>query len=103
MGNENKDLLYVIFERQLPTFLAEEVEQHKFIDDIVDEYFSHISGFKDTFILDNHLLEIRDDLCSEVLDMLRKKTYGQISLNSSHSSAYQLPEEYSWQSKRKPT
>ena len=78
-----KDLskkLYLYFERHLNCIDSCEKSQQEFVVKVVNEYFSDLK--KMGFILDKHIEEVRSDIEADVLDMLRKKTYGHFNLRA---------------------
>lgn len=72
------DLLYSIFEHHLFNALVENESTEEFLTRVVREYLQRVSV--NGTIAPGHLDSIEDDLRDEVLEMLRKKTYGHYSL-----------------------
>lgn len=83
------DRLYAIFEQHLLNALVEEETTEEFLNRVVHDYLTDLS--ESTVILDEHRPSIEEDLRDEVLEMLRKKTYGYYSLKefrkATHSDA----------------
>src|SRR5262245_46122397 len=67
-------LLYECFESHLCSFDTESEAQADFIKRVVDTYFVQLR--EHGFLITNGQDELRSDLESDVLNMLRKKTYG---------------------------
>jgi len=76
----NTDLLYDIFEQHLFNALVEEETTDEFLVRVVSDYLMRLSG--SGMIPVEHIDSIEVDLREEVLEMLRKKTYGHFNLNS---------------------
>ncbi len=72
------DPLYVIFEQHLLNALVEEESTEEFVNRVVQDYIAGVSD--SASISRQHLPMVEDDLREEVLEMLRKKTYGHYSL-----------------------
>lgn len=72
------DLLYTIFEHYLFNALVENETTDEFLTNVVQEYLERLS--QHGAISRDHLATIECDLRDEVLEMLRKKTYGHFSL-----------------------
>lgn len=72
------DLLYSIFEQHLYNALVEDEVADDLIVRVVRDYLALLSS-RGT-IMKEHLPSIESDLREEVLEMLRKKTYGHFNL-----------------------
>lgn len=72
------DRLYKIFEQHLLNALVEEETTDEFLSRVVQDYL--VSLGETVVILEDHRESIEEDLREEVLEMLRKKTYGHYSL-----------------------
>ncbi|MES2855781.1 MAG: hypothetical protein V4692_07955 [Bdellovibrionota bacterium] len=75
------DQLYSIFEQHLFHALVEDEGSDVFIDRVVADYVDLLQS-KGTVIPREYMASIEEDLKEEVLEMLRKKTYGHYDLNS---------------------
>jgi len=73
------DLLYSIFEHYLFNALVENETTEEFLAHVVREYLNRLA--KNGAIAHGHLDSIEEDLRDEILEMLRKKTYGHYSLS----------------------
>jgi hypothetical protein len=74
----NSDPLYSIFEQHLMSALVEEESTEDFVNRVVQDY---IAGMDEgAVIARSHLTAVEEDLREEVLEMLKKKTYGHYSL-----------------------
>jgi hypothetical protein len=72
------DPLYQLFEQHLLNALVEEESTEEFVNRVVQDY---IAGFGEHALISRqHLPMVQDDLREEVMEMLRKKTYGHYSL-----------------------
>lgn len=78
------DLLYSIFEHYLFNALVENETTEEFLTHVVREYLERLA--KNGTIARGHVDSIEADLRDEVLEMLRKKTYGHYSLNEFRKS-----------------
>jgi hypothetical protein len=79
-----KDPLFEIFEKNLYTSIVEDESQDEFIDRVVYEFIhSLVSTGR---VPQSHIEDIEEDLREEILDMLRKKTYGHLSLKDYRDS-----------------
>lgn len=76
-----RDPLYVIFEKHLMTALVEDETLEEFLDCVVMKYMGHLRT-NETVIPVSHVSTIETDLREEVLEMVRKKTYGHYNLAS---------------------
>jgi hypothetical protein len=76
--NSNADLLYSIFEHYLFNALVENETTDEFLIVVVRDYLQRLS-MRGTIPLE-HVAGIELDIRDEVLEMLRKKTYGHYSL-----------------------
>lgn len=74
------DPLYSIFEQHLFTALAEEETTDEFLNRVVADYLNRLTA-SGTLIPHDHIATIETDLREEVLEMLRKKTYGHFNLS----------------------
>ena len=74
------DLLYTIFEQHLFNALVEDETADELLGRVVRDYVDLLSARG--MILQEHLPAIESDLRDEVLEMLRKKTYGHFNLQS---------------------
>ena len=72
------DLLYSIFELHLFNALVEDETADEFVESVVKEYVKRVS--KSGTILPEHRQQVETDLREEVLEMMRKKTYGHFNL-----------------------
>ncbi len=79
------DRLYSIFERHLLNALVEEETAEEFLSRVVRDYLTSLDGT--VVILDEHRSSIEEELREEVLEMLRKKTYGHYSLKDFRKAA----------------
>jgi hypothetical protein len=78
------DDLYAIFEHHLLNALVEEESTDEFLKRVVQDYLAQIAM---TGVIPNeHRATIEEDLREEVLEMLRKKTYGHYSLKTYRKS-----------------
>lgn len=73
------DLLYSIFEQYLFNALVENETTEEFLTHVVREYLDRLA--RSGTIPHGHIDSIEEDLRDEVLEMLRKKTYGHYSLS----------------------
>lgn len=73
------DPLYQLFEQHLFNALVEEESTEEFVNRVVQDYIAGFSEF--SVISRQHLPMVEDDLREEVMEMLKKKTYGHYSLN----------------------
>jgi cell division septum initiation protein DivIVA len=85
------DLLYTLFEQHLFNALVEEETSDAFLDRVVCEYVRLLSA-RGT-IPHEHLQTIEADLRDEVLEMLRKKTYGHYNLTEFRKATCSSPDE----------
>lgn len=76
-----RDPLYVIFEKHLMTALVEDETIEEFLACVVMTYMGHLRS-NGTVIPASHVSMIETDLREEVLEMVRKKTYGHYNLAS---------------------
>ncbi len=76
---KHPDLLYHIFEQHLFNALVEDETSEQLLDCVVKEYIRQLSA-EDGIIPASHLEGVETDLKEEVLEMLRKKTYGHYNL-----------------------
>lgn len=72
------DLLYTLFEQHLFNALVENETSDEFLNRVVGEYIKLLSSRG--IITREHRAMIEEDLKEEVLEMLRKKTYGHFNL-----------------------
>jgi calcineurin-like phosphoesterase len=72
------DLLYTLFEQHLFNALVENETSDEFLARVVAEYIKLLSSRG--MITREHRSIIEEDLKEEVLEMLRKKTYGHFNL-----------------------
>ena len=72
------DLLYTIFEQHLYNAHVEDESTGDFLARVVRDYLRLLTSRGR--ILQEHLADIESDLREEVLEMLRKKTYGHYNL-----------------------
>ena len=72
------DLLYTIFEHQLLSAMVEDETSDEFLKRVVREYMVLLSARGN--ILPEHVSIIEADLRDEVLEMMRKRTYGYYNL-----------------------
>ena len=72
------DLLYTIFEQHLYNALVEDESTGDFLARVVRDYLRLLTARGR--ILQEHMADIESDLREEVLEMLRKKTYGHYNL-----------------------
>ncbi len=77
MKSQN-DQLYAIFEQHLLNALVEEESTEEFLNHVVQDYLMTVT--KNGIIPQEVRHTVEDDLREEVLEMLRKKTYGHYSL-----------------------
>jgi hypothetical protein len=83
------DLLYNIFEHHLFNALVEDETADEFLGRVVKEYLGRLTA-ADGMIPRDHIESVETDLREEVLEMLRKKTYGHFNLaefRKAHSAA----------------
>jgi cell division septum initiation protein DivIVA len=85
------DLLYTLFEQHLFNALVEEETSDAFLDRVVREYIRLLSARG--MIPHEHLQTIESDLRDEVLEMLRKKTYGHYNLTEFRNAKRAAMEE----------
>ncbi len=78
--NSDTDLLYSIFEHYLFNALVENETTDEFLSVVVRDYLQRLS--LRGAIPFEHVAGIELDVRDEVLDMLRKKTYGHYSLTA---------------------
>ena len=78
------DPLFQIFSRRLTDHSNMNESFHEFIHNVVCDYLLHLYGVG--FIPQKLELDIEEDLKAEVLEMLRKKTYGFFDLKSYRQS-----------------
>ncbi|MES2965522.1 MAG: hypothetical protein V4760_16700 [Bdellovibrionota bacterium] len=79
MRNTSGDPLYYLFEQHLFNALVEDEGTDAFLARVVDDYVMRLIA-TGTVIPREVLPTIENDLREEVLEMLRKKTYGHFSL-----------------------
>ncbi|RYG58833.1 hypothetical protein EON80_26470 [bacterium] len=82
------DLLYTLFEQHLFNALVENETSDEFLARVVAEYIKLLASRG--MITHEHRKMIEEDLREEVLEMLRKKTYGHFNLaafRNAHNSA----------------
>lgn len=79
MRNTAGDPLYYIFEQHLMNALVEDEGTEPFLARVVEDYVARLIA-SGTVIPREVLPIIEQDLRDEVLEMLRKKTYGHFSL-----------------------
>lgn len=72
------DPLYIIFEQHLLNALVEEETTEEFLNHVVRDYLARI-GENSTIPHDVRPM-VEEDLREEVMEMLRKKTYGNYSI-----------------------
>jgi len=77
---KQNDKLYQCFERHLGSFEGQDEIHEKFILKVVEDYLRDLQ--QKGHIAAQHEQEIREDLETEVRDMLRKKTYGHLNLKN---------------------
>jgi hypothetical protein len=82
------DPLYSLFEQHLFNAMVEEETSEELIVRVVQNYLEAIKA--DGVIPPLQLASIENDLREEVLEMLRKKTYGHYSLSEFRKKAAQL-------------
>jgi hypothetical protein len=75
-----RDLLFSIFEQQLQNSLVAEDTESILVKRVVANYIVALKT--QGFIPPKFLKVLEDDLCEEVLEMYRKKTYGHLELSS---------------------
>ncbi len=75
------DPLYSVFEKHLMTALVEDETTDSFLDRVVTGYIGHLQT-RGTTIPQAFRETLETDLKDEVLEMLRKKTYGHYDLAS---------------------
>lgn len=68
------DPLFEIFENHLFTSLVEEESHDEFVDKVIFEYIQTLTSTGR--VPQNFVDDLEEDLREEILDMLRKKTYG---------------------------
>ena len=79
------DPLYVLFEQHLYSALVEDETTDDFLARVVGDYLARLSQ---TSIIPQHIRPaIEEDLRDEVLEMLRKKTYGHYNLREFRKAA----------------
>ena len=83
------DLLYSIFEHHLFNAIVEEETNDEFLSRVVSEYLERLS--KQAIVPREHIDTIETDLKEEVLEMLRKKTYGHYNLNAFRKAHAAVP------------
>lgn len=74
------DSLYSIFEQNLFNALVEDETTAEFLHRVVKDYLSQLAA-TGTIVPKEHVESVEDDLREEVLEMLRKKTYGYFNLS----------------------
>ncbi|MCM2280709.1 MAG: hypothetical protein NDI61_02550 [Bdellovibrionaceae bacterium] len=79
------DNLYTIFEQHLLNALVEEESTDEFLKRVVNDYLASLGD--SVVILREHRSGIEEDLREEVLEMLRKRTYGHYSLKEFRKAA----------------
>ena len=72
------DLLYTIFEQQLLSAMVEDETSDEFLGRVIREYMVLLGARGN--ILPEHVPVIEADLKEEVLEMMRKRTYGYYNL-----------------------
>lgn len=75
------DQLFKIFEQHLFNALVEEESTEDFITRVVSDYMDLLQS-NNTVIPREYVADLESDLKDEVLEMLRKKTYGHYDLNA---------------------
>ena len=85
----NPDLLYSIFEQHLLSAIVEEETTDEFLARVVGDYMSRLST--KAVVLREHVDMIEADLREEVLEMVRKKTYGYYNLNAFREAHTSVP------------
>ena len=83
------DLLYTLFEQHLFNALVENETSDEFLGRVVAEYIKLLSTRG--MITREHKTMIEADLKDEVLEMLRKKTYGHYNMASFRKAHTELP------------
>jgi hypothetical protein len=78
------DPLYRLFEQHLFNAIVEEETADEFLKRVVSDYLDRLTS--NGIIPREHLMAIENDLRDEVLEMLRKKTYGHYSLSDFRKS-----------------
>lgn len=73
------DLLYSIFEHHLFNALVEDESSDEFLKRVVEDYLTQLRN-RHAVIPREHYASVEADLKEEVLEMLRKKTYGYFNL-----------------------
>lgn len=79
-GMRASDPLYSIFEQHLMNALIEEETTEDFVSRVVGDYLGRLGQVGS--IPRNFVENIESDLKDEVLEMLRKRTYGHFSLDT---------------------
>lgn len=95
------DLLYRLFEHHLYNALVEDETTDDFLTHVVNDYLEHSEI--QTRVSPGHRDDIKEDLREEVLEMLRKKTYGHYSLTEfrkTHTEKAPLKKSHSTSSGR---
>lgn len=72
------DPLYSLFEQHLLNALVEDESTEDFVNRVVQDYIAEMNHT--ARISRQHLPMVEEDLREEVMEMLRKKTYGHYSL-----------------------
>lgn len=80
-GDHDTDRLYAIFDRHLHHALIEDETTDEFLTLVVEQYLGELVS-QNAIIQQAHRQSIEADLKEEVLEMLRKKTYGHYSLSA---------------------
>ena len=75
------DLLYSIFEQHLFSALVEDESSDEFLTRVVRDYLARLLR-QHAVIPREHYASVEGDLREEVLEMLRKKTYGHYDLKA---------------------
>jgi hypothetical protein len=78
------DSLYQIFEDHLFNALVENESEEDLLKRVIHDYLCELS--RHGSLLQQHRVELEIDLREEVLEMLRKKTYGSFSLSEFRKS-----------------
>ena len=71
--------LYDCFERHLLNLSITEETEQSFVTQVVENFLINMGGHGYNF--SSHAEDTFQELCDEVTEMLRKKTYGHVSLN----------------------
>jgi hypothetical protein len=75
----DSDLLYSIFEQHLFSALVENETSDEFLARVVRDYLARLTRLH-AVIPREHYASVESDIREEVLEMLRKKTYGHYNL-----------------------